>query len=422
MRIHLVYPAWPKMPHQTRFDLPPHGPVCFASSVPPGTEIVFTDENVQPLDFETESDLVCISMMLTCQAPRGWEIADEFRRRGRTVIVGGIAAMLHAEECAMHADSVFVGEAEGFFSQTIDDFKNGRLRRFYRPESFPDVTELPFADRSILDYDCYTYKGVRMVDLIHGSRGCRFNCYPCCVPMLGGRKFRPRPPARVAAEIASVDNDRFFLVDNSLAQDRDWVLALFKALAPLDIHWISHPLFNTDQVVEAAAAAGCWYVYQAVYDMSEKTRNRIRRLKDHGIGVEGTVLLGLDDQTEDDVLRMVDFLLELDLDLAEFTVLTPFPHSKAYEDLEREGRILHKDWSRYTASEVVFQPKHMTPGRLQELHDYAWEAFYRDESQQQRMFRLFMKLMKKQGRSDAGRRRGRRCAASNGVAGSNGES
>ena len=395
MRIHLIYPKWPKMPHQTRFDLPPHGPVCFAAGVPDNIEIVFTDENVQELDTNVEADLVCVSIMLTCQAPRGWEIADEYRRKGHTVVFGGIAATLHAEETATHADSVFLGEAEGFFPQVIEDFQKRRLRPVYRPDRYPDLTALPPADRSILNYDLYTYKGVRMVDLIHASRGCRFNCYPCCVPVLGGRTFRPRPPERVVEEIAGIDNDRLFFVDNSLAQDRKWVLDLFRAIAPLKKQWISHPLFNTDQVVKAAADAGCWYVYQAVYDMSEKTRTRIRRLKDHGIGVEGTVLLGLDDQKEEDIFRMVDFLLEVDLDLAEFTVLTPFPHSQAYADLDRQGRILHKDWRRYTASEAVFQPRHMSPDRLDDLHRYAWETFYSDESQQQRMFKLFLKLLKK---------------------------
>jgi radical SAM superfamily enzyme YgiQ (UPF0313 family) len=86
-------------------------------------------------------------------------------------------------------------------------------------------------------------------------------------------------------------------------------------------------------VLDLAAQAGAWYVYQAVFDTSDYIRERIRRYHDHGIGVEGTILLGLDHHTEDSILRLIDFLLEIDLDLAEFTVLTPFPHTKAYADL-----------------------------------------------------------------------------------------
>jgi radical SAM superfamily enzyme YgiQ (UPF0313 family) len=112
MKLKLIYPRWNKLPGQTTFNLPPHGPVVFAAALPPDVEVVFTDENVQPLDFDEDCDLVAISMMLSTQVKRGWAIADEFRLRGKQVIFGGIAVMLHAEETIPHADSVFLGEAE----------------------------------------------------------------------------------------------------------------------------------------------------------------------------------------------------------------------------------------------------------------------------------------------------------------------
>jgi radical SAM superfamily enzyme YgiQ (UPF0313 family) len=101
----------------------------------------------------------------------------------------------------------------------------------------------------------------------------------------------------------------------------------------------------------------------------------------------------LDDQTEDDIKRLVDFLLEINLDLAEFTVLTPFPHTKVWDDLLREGRIIDRDWNNYTAGQVVIQPKNMSPDRLQELYHYAWDTFYQNESQEQMMFNLFAKVL-----------------------------
>ncbi|MBR6193575.1 MAG: radical SAM protein, partial [Treponema sp.] len=107
------------------------------------------------------------------------------------------------------------------------------------------------------------------------------------------------------------------------------------------------------------------------------------------IGVEGTILLGLDNQTVDDCKRLIDFLGEIDLDLAEFTVLTPFPHTKVYDDLLRQGRIFDFDWDHYNAGQVVFQPKLMTPDELQDVYDYAWKSFYATESQEAKMFRLF---------------------------------
>ena len=97
----------------------------------------------------------------------------------------------------------------------------------------------------------------------------------------------------------SIPNNRLFIVDNSLAQDKGWLRELFTAMIPLKKNWVSHPILDDDEILDLAAEAGCWYVYQAIFDTSDVIRNRIQRLKDHGIGVEGTIILGTDDQDED---------------------------------------------------------------------------------------------------------------------------
>ena len=107
MKLYLIYPTWPKLERQTKFHLPPHGPVVFAATVPPEVEVTFADDNLQRIDFEADVDLVALSVMLSCQLPRAFEIADRFRARGVKVIMGGIAVMLHPKDCAPHADSVF---------------------------------------------------------------------------------------------------------------------------------------------------------------------------------------------------------------------------------------------------------------------------------------------------------------------------
>ncbi len=413
MKLKLIYPRWEKLDGQTEFHLPPHGPVVFAAALPPGVEVSFTDENVELLDLEERADLVGISMMLTSQVKRGWEIAGEYRRRGVPVICGGIATMLHAEETARHADSIFLGEAEGRMEEVIGDFQAGKLKKTYDFfDNRPPTEWIGPARRDILKRDLYNYKGVQMVDLVHASRGCRFNCYPCCVAYLGGRQFRPRPIDRVVEEIAGIDNSRLFVVDNSLAQDKQWEKDLFRALIPLKKNWCCHPIEDDPEILDLAAQAGAWYVYQAVFDTSDLIRERIRRYHDHGIGVEGTILLGLDNHTEDSIKRLVDFLMEIELDLAEFTVLTPFPHTRTFDDLHREGRILSYDWNDYTADKVVFQPRNMTPEKLQELFGYAWETFYRDEPQTYKMFKLLKKVIEKEHQDGTYRRRRRDLVAS----------
>ena len=191
----------------------------------------------------------------------------------------------------------------------------------------------------------------------------------------------------------AIQNNRLFIVDNSLAQDRQWLKDLFTAMAPLKKKWVSHPILDDDEILDLAAEAGAWYVYQAVFDTSDVIRNRIRRLKEYGIGVEGTIILGTDDQDEDDIKRLVDFLLEVELDVAEFTILTPFLHSPIRAQFEKQGRILCNNWRDYTADKVVFQPAKMTPEKLQELYYYAWDTFYAGGSHALKMGKLFKDVM-----------------------------
>jgi hypothetical protein len=123
MKLKLIYPRWEKLRGQTTFNLPPHGPVVFAASLPDYVDVSFTDENVDTIDFDEECDLVAISMMLSTQVKRGWDIAAEFQKRGKQVIFGGISTMLHAEETVQHADSIFLGESEGRMEQVLDDWE-----------------------------------------------------------------------------------------------------------------------------------------------------------------------------------------------------------------------------------------------------------------------------------------------------------
>ena len=147
IRFKLIYPRWPKLKHQTEFHLPPHGPVVFAAALPDDVAVDFVDENLEEIDFDDPVDLVGISMMLTIQIKRGWEIADRYRAKGVKVIFGGIATMLHADETMAHADSVFLGEAEGRMEEVIEDYKNDRLQKTYNHLIDPPPIELCFLRR-----------------------------------------------------------------------------------------------------------------------------------------------------------------------------------------------------------------------------------------------------------------------------------
>lgn len=142
--------------------------------------------------------------------------------------------MLHAEDMVNHVDSVFLGESEGRMEQVMDDWVNGNLKKIYNyMGNLPPIELVGPCRRDLYKRELYNHKGVQMVDLFHASRGCRFSCYPCAVSYLGGRKFRPRPIDKVVEDMAGIDNNRLFIVDNSLAQDKEWEKELFRAIAPL---------------------------------------------------------------------------------------------------------------------------------------------------------------------------------------------
>ncbi|MFH2005518.1 MAG: radical SAM protein, partial [bacterium] len=303
MKFQFIFPRWPKLAGQTPFTLPPLGMIQAAASVPADVDVGATDENVQDVSLDGEYDLVGISIMLTCQAPRAYELAAEFRRRGKPVVLGGLHVALCPEEAAEHADAIVVGEGEGLIEQLVADFQRGAMRPRYDRDGFVDITTVPNPRRDLYDKGrFYTYKDWELVDLVETSRGCTFNCYPCCTPYLGGRQHRIRPLDRVLSDIESC-GDTLFIVDNSLEQNVEYEKTLFRAMAGMGKSWVSHPISCEPEVLKLAADAGCWYVYHAIYTISDKIRDRIRMYHDHGIGVEGTILLGLDDHDEDFIHR-----------------------------------------------------------------------------------------------------------------------
>ena len=394
MRFLFVFPEWPKLPGQTPFNLPPLGVLQAAACLPEEIDVKVINENVEPIDFAADCDLVGISILLSCQAPRAYEIAQAFRERGKVVVLGGLHVTLCPEEATQHADAIVWGEGEGLIQQLVADFQVGRLKKSYRREGFPDLAKAPLPRRELHDKKrFYSYKGWELVDLVETSRGCRFNCYPCCTPFLGGRQHRLKPMDRVLADVQRC-SDLLFIIDNSLEQNVDYERELFRSLAGCGKRWISHPITCEPDVLDLAQKAGCWYVYHVIFNISDKIKDRIQMYQDHGIAVEGTILLGLDWHTESFIRRLIDFLLTLDLDMAEFTVLTPFPHTEAHQQLERENRIVDRDWRHYNASTVVYQPRHMSPEKLQQLYDLAWKEFYRHESQTIKMAKLFLQVVR----------------------------
>ena len=113
-----------------------------ASLTPQDVEVKVTDENIEDIDFDKDVDLVGITAT-TFMAPSAYKIADEFRRRGVKVVLGGIHPSMLPGEALQHADAVVVGEAENVWARLIYDYKNNRLKKIYKSEERPELGNQP---------------------------------------------------------------------------------------------------------------------------------------------------------------------------------------------------------------------------------------------------------------------------------------
>ena len=184
MKINLIVPVKRKQNFKRYFQIAPLNLMMIASLTPKDCDVEVLDENVDTIDFDAPVDLVGITAN-TSEITRAYQICDEFRKRGISVVIGGIHASALPDEAARHADSVVIGEAEGLWEKVIEDFRKGTLTKFYRHRSFPDISTLPQPNRKVLKNKQYLTKNVFQI-----SRGCPYHCIFCSVTAFFGNSYR----------------------------------------------------------------------------------------------------------------------------------------------------------------------------------------------------------------------------------------
>jgi radical SAM superfamily enzyme YgiQ (UPF0313 family) len=403
MKITLICPRWPEgsLWRHFPFRFPYLSLTAVAALTPPDIEVAVEDENVQEIDFEDRPDLAAISIM-TPLARRGYEIADRFRQRSVPVVMGGFHATWMPAEAGQHADSVVVGEAEQSWPRLIQDFKQGRLQNFYRPDGLADLAGLPIPRRDLLKKGAYFFTNTMQI-----SRGCPFECLFCSVTAFYGHTYRLRPLEEVKREVDLLLKEKnfIFFVDDNIAGNSGYARELFSFLKGLRVKWLSHASLNIaedDRLLAAAAESGCYGLFIGFESLSQETlrghhktankveryKDLIRKIHDRGIGIEGSFIFGSDEEDESVFGRVADFCEETRIDAAVFAILTPYPGTRIYEQFEREGRILSRNWDLYDMDHVVFRPRRMSVEQLQEGHDWVNRRFYSYPS----MWKRFRKL------------------------------
>jgi len=372
-----------------------------AALFPRDTEIRIINDSLDGIDFDGKVDLVGITT-ITATAPRAYEIADRFRSKGVPVILGGIHSSALPEEAALHADAVVLGEAEGVMKDLINDFRDGKLKKFYRSSNRPSLANLPLPRKDLLVGNRY-YKEM---DLIQTTRGCPFSCEFCSVSNFFGKTYRMRPIADVIKEIKQSKRRTLrFFVDDNIAGYPAYAKKLFKALIPLKIKWFGQAsviISRDDELLRLAAQSGCLSLYIGFESLSPASlkqvgkgvnllqdyKTAIRKMHDSGIGIIGAFIFGFDSDDMGVFEETVDFIEKNQIELASFAILTPLPGTVLYKKMEEQGRIINHDWSKYTCGEVVFRPKLLTVEQLQNGYYWARKQISSYRSIFQRTFHL----------------------------------
>jgi len=373
-----------------------------AAITPKKHEVKIVNENYVDLDFDEDADLVGVTCY-TMTAPRVYEIADEFRRRGKTVVLGGYHPTAMPEEAKQHADSVVMGMAEASWPRLLEDFEKGKLKPFYEKDYNFDLSNAPPLRRDLINRN-------PLMGAVQWTRGCANRCEFCAISSFYEHGVLRRPIKAVVEEIKQMPNKLFIFHDPHITSHPRLAKELFREMIRQKIHkaWMANATTNIlsivdDEFLELARKAGCleWFVgFESVSQKSlesvKKTHNKvenfrklIQRLHKFGMAVQGGIIFGFDEDTPDIFDLTLEKMYEWELDVAEINILTPYPGTPLFDRLKREGRILTYDWSKYNQVEVVYKPKNMTEKELYEGARKVAKNFYSTPNVVGRSLKIF---------------------------------
>ena len=334
MKITLIRPNIGRLENDLFIDEARMEPLALgviAALTPPEVEVVMYDDRLEPIPFDDPTDLVAISVEIFT-ARRAYEISRTFRERGVPVILGGVHVTLLPEEAAHYADSIYIGDAEMLWGQVVSDLQNNMLRPVYRSQGGP-----PQPGR-LTRRDIYQGKKYLPISLVQFSRGCRFACEFCAVSSYFKAKHFCRSVVETIHEIENQPRKHIFFVDDNLIADHQAAKELFRALIPLNIHWVSQAsidMTEDPELMTLMAESGCLgnvigfesIVPDNLSDMGKKTNitsqiepysHQIEILRQYGLQTWAAFTLGHDHDTPESIQKLLDFALKNKFTFAAF--------------------------------------------------------------------------------------------------------
>ena len=354
-----------------------------AAYLPPHWEPEVLLEVVDDIDFECDADIIAIGAMGHALF-RGFEIAAEFRRRGRTVVMGGYMVSIAAEEAAKHADAVVIGDAEISFPRLLADFERGELQPVYDDE----VTELDALP--VPRYDLLTSKPIGNMLPVQAGRGCPHSCSFCSIACLYRGKYMARPLDDILRDIKAVRAlgfRRFYLIDDNLVSNPGFLGDLCDAVAPLKMKWATQCSVNLAKNpellrkvvrsggelmsigIESINQEGLDRLDKAWLKVDEHERN-IDILSQAGVVVSTEMIVGTDGDTEESIRDTYDFIQRNRVPIPRFYILTPIPGTDLYHEMKQAGRRVTDEWKLFDGTRCVHRPEKIAPKRLTEM--YWW--------------------------------------------------
>jgi radical SAM superfamily enzyme YgiQ (UPF0313 family) len=390
MKILLIAPCPENEQRPNTMDIPQLTLSLIAGMTPPQHEVLVCEEVYgDVIDFNGDYDIIGITIM-TQTCIRGYEIAGEFRKRGKVVVFGGIHATCLPEEAIKFGDAVVIGEAEGGLWETVlEDYQTHKLQKFYKLDKLPDLQKHVFPRRDLIKCS----SGKLSVAPIETTRGCPYNCDFCTVSRFFGTKQRHKTIKNIIAEAESCEQRYLFFLDDNITFDKEFAKKLFAEMIHLKKGWVgqaSIKIANDPELMNLARRSGCKALLIGFESMGEIGLNRyrkslktldenvraVRKLHDNGILTMASLIFGLDSDTREVFDLGYDFLVKSKAAFFQACVMTPYPGTPVFEKLRNEGRILTDDWSKFDATKVIISPLKMTPEELLDNYNTIKNTIY----------------------------------------------
>jgi radical SAM superfamily enzyme YgiQ (UPF0313 family) len=369
---------------------PPLGLATLAACLTADDDPVIVDEHVEPLTVADHPDLVAIQVYIT-NARRAYAIADDYRRRGVFVALGGLHVTSLPDEAAAHADTIFLGPAEQTFPAFLADFRAGRPLSRYVSASGRTLDRVPPIRRDLIHRRSYLVPNSIVV-----TRGCPQHCDFCYKDAFfeGGRSFYTQRVDDALAEISRLPGRHLYFLDDHLFGNQRFAAALFAGMRGMGRIFQGAATVDSilrGDLVERAAEAGLRSLFVGFETLtpgnlarSNKRQNLgrdyaqvTRRLHDLGIMINGSFVIGMDDDDETVFARTVDWAIEHGITTATFHIQTPYPGTRLFARMQADHRLVTRDWDLYDTRHVVYRPARLSPEALKRVYDWAYTEFYR---------------------------------------------